>query len=226
VLIAVVAVAVIWGVVRMERAQRRVPIHYARRQQGRKMMQPQASYLPLKINMAGVIPAIFASSILLFPASIAQWVGQAQESEWIQDLALMLSPGQPLNVVIFTAMIVFFCYFYTAITFNPKEVADNLKRSGGSIPGIRPGDKTAEYFDGVVSRLTLVGAIYISAVCLLPQFLVMFANIPFYLGGTSLLIVVVVAMDFMAQIQQHIMSSQYDGLMKKANLKNYGNSAR
>jgi preprotein translocase subunit SecY len=163
---------------------------------------------------------------LLFPASIAQWVGQAQESEWIQDLALMLSPGQPLNVVIFTAMIVFFCYFYTAITFNPKEVADNLKRSGGSIPGIRPGDKTAEYFDGVVSRLTLVGAIYISAVCLLPQFLVMFANIPFYLGGTSLLIVVVVAMDFMAQIQQHIMSSQYDGLMKKANLKNYGNSAR
>ena len=226
VLIAVVAIAVIWGVVRMERAQRRVPIHYARRQQGRKMMQPQASYLPLKINMAGVIPAIFASSILLFPASIAQWVGQAQESEWIQDLALMLSPGQPLNVVIFTAMIVFFCYFYTAITFNPKEVADNLKRSGGSIPGIRPGDKTAEYFDGVVSRLTLVGAIYISAVCLLPQFLVMFANIPFYLGGTSLLIVVVVAMDFMAQIQQHIMSSQYDGLMKKANLKNYGNSAR
>ncbi len=226
ILIGLVAVAVIWGVVRMERAQRRVPIHYARRQQGRRQMQPQSSYLPLKINMAGVIPAIFASSILLFPASIAQWAGQSSGSELLQDIALMLSPGQPLNILLFTLMIVFFCYFYTAITFNPQEVSDNLKRGGGSIPGIRPGAKTADYLDGVVSRLTMVGAIYIAAVCLLPQFLVMFANIPFYLGGTSLLIVVVVVMDFMAQIQQHLMSTQYEGMMKKANLKNYGNGAR
>ncbi|RMA78431.1 preprotein translocase subunit SecY [Umboniibacter marinipuniceus] len=226
ILIGFVAIAVVWGVVRMERAQRRIPIHYARRQQGRRQMQPQASYLPLKINMAGVIPAIFASSILLFPASIAQWAGQSSGSELLQDIALMLSPGQPLNIILFTLMIVFFCYFYTAITFNSKEVSENLKRSGGSIPGIRPGMKTADYLDSVLGRLTLVGAIYIAAVCLMPQFLVVFANIPFYLGGTSLLIVVVVVMDFMAQIQQHMMSTQYDGLMKKANLKNYGNGAR
>jgi preprotein translocase subunit SecY len=226
ILIGLVAIAVVWGVVRMERAQRRIPIHYARRQQGRRQMQPQASYLPLKINMAGVIPAIFASSILLFPASIAQWAGQSSGSELLQDIALMLSPGQPLNILLFTLMIVFFCYFYTAITFNSKEVSENLKRSGGSIPGIRPGMKTADYLDSVLGRLTLVGAIYIAAVCLMPQFLVVFANIPFYLGGTSLLIVVVVVMDFMAQIQQHMMSTQYDGLMKKANLKNYGNGAR
>jgi preprotein translocase subunit SecY len=163
---------------------------------------------------------------LLFPASIAQWAGQSSGSELLQDIALMLSPGQPLNILLFTLMIVFFCYFYTAITFNSKEVSENLKRSGGSIPGIRPGMKTADYLDSVLGRLTLVGAIYIAAVCLMPQFLVVFANIPFYLGGTSLLIVVVVVMDFMAQIQQHMMSTQYDGLMKKANLKNYGNGAR
>lgn len=219
IVIGFAAIAVVWFVVRMERAQRRVPIHYARRQQGRKMTQAQNSYLPLKINMAGVIPAIFASSILLFPASIAQWAGQSSGASWLQDIAMMLSPGQPLNIILFTLMIVFFCYFYTAIMFNPKEVADNLKKGGGSIPGIRPGERTADYLDGVVSRLTAVGAIYIAAVCLLPQILVVFANIPFYLGGTSMLIVVVVVMDFMAQVQQHLMSHQYGSLMKKANLK-------
>ena len=220
--ICVVAVAVIYGVVTMERGQRRITVNYAKRQNARGGYQQQASHLPLKINMAGVIPAIFASSILLFPASIASWVGQSGGSEWLQELALAIGPGQPLNIVLFTVFIVFFCFFYTAIMFNPTEVAENLKKSGAYVPGIRPGDQTARYIDTVLTRLTLVGAVYIALVCLLPQFLVVFANVPFYLGGTSLLIVVVVIMDFMAQVQSHLVSSQYEGLMKKSNLKSYG----
>lgn len=220
--VAVLAVAVIAGVVYVERGQRRITVNYAKRQQGRKVFAAQSSHLPLKVNMAGVIPAIFASSILLFPASIAQWFGQGEGMGWLQDIALALGPGQPLNIVLFTIGIVFFCFFYTALVFNPKDVADNLKKSGAFIPGIRPGEHTARYIDSVLTKLTLVGAVYMTAVCLLPQFLVVWANVPFYLGGTSLLIVVVVVMDTMAQIQSHLMSNQYESLMKKANLKGYG----
>lgn len=222
--IAVIAVAVIWLVVRIERGQRRITVNYAKRQQGR---QAQSSHLPLKINMAGVIPAIFASSILLFPASIAQWFGQGGEgavNEFLQEFALAIGPGQPLNILLFAGLITFFCFFYTALMFNPKEVADNLKKSGAYIPGIRPGEHSAKYIDSVLTRLTVIGAIYISAVCLLPQFLVVATNVPFYLGGTSLLIVVVVVMDFMSQVQAHLMSHQYESLMKKSNLKGYGGS--
>lgn len=225
VILAVLAVAlvVIWGIVRIERGQRRITVNYAKRQQGRRMAQPQSSHLPLKINMAGVIPAIFASSILLFPASIAQWASQANDGmDWLQEIALMIGPGQPLNIILFSLLIFFFSFFYTALVFNPKEVADNLKRSGAFLPGIRPGEHTANYIDGVLSRLTLFGAAYIALVCLLPQALVMVWNVPFYLGGTSLLIVVVVVMDFMAQVQSHLMSHQYDSLMKKSNLNSYG----
>jgi preprotein translocase subunit SecY len=186
------------------------------------MVQGQQSHLPLKVNMAGVIPAIFASSILLFPASIAQWFGQGNDMEWLQELALAIGPGQPLNILLFTILIVFFCFFYTALMFNPKDVADNLKKSGAFLPGIRPGEQTAKYIDDVLTRLTMFGALYIALVCLMPQFLVVMWNVPFYLGGTSLLIVVVVVMDFMAQVQSHLMSNQYDGLMQKANLNNYG----
>lgn len=221
-IVALLAAAVVAGVVFVERGQRRITVNYAKRQQGRKMFAAQSSHLPLKVNMAGVIPAIFASSILLFPASIAQWFGQGEGWGWLQDIALALGPGQPLNVVLFSVGIVFFCFFYTALVFNPKDVADNLKKSGAFIPGIRPGENTARYIDSVLTRLTLVGAVYMTAVCLLPQFLVVWANVPFYLGGTSLLIVVVVVMDTMAQIQSHLMSSQYESLMKKANLKGYG----
>ncbi len=220
------ALAVIWLVVRIERGQRRITVNYAKRQQGRQAMGgQQSSHLPLKVNMAGVIPAIFASSILLFPASIAQWFGQGGEglgSELMQEFALAIGPGQPLNFLLFTALIVFFCFFYTALMFNPKEVADNLKKSGAYIPGIRPGEQSAKYIDSVLTRLTVVGSIYIAGVCLLPQFLVVWTNVPFYLGGTSLLIVVVVVMDFMSQVQAHLMSHQYDSLMKKSNLKGYG----
>ncbi|MBU3071553.1 preprotein translocase subunit SecY [Aestuariicella sp. G3-2] len=221
------AIAVVWLVVRMERGQRRITVNYAKRQQGRKVFAAQSSHLPLKVNMAGVIPAIFASSILLFPASVAQWFGQGGEgvgSEILQELALAIGPGQPLNFILFAALIVFFCFFYTALMFNPNEVADNLKKSGAYIPGIRPGEQSAKYIDNVLTRLTVVGAVYIAAVCLLPQFLVVATNIPFYLGGTSLLIVVVVVMDFMSQVQSHLMSHQYDSLMKKANLKGYGSA--
>lgn len=221
--VAFLAIATIWFVVRMERGQRRITINYAKRQPGRGA---QSSHLPLKINMAGVIPAIFASSLLLFPATIAQWFGQGSEgagSEALQEFALWLGPGQPLNIILFTALIVFFCFFYTALMFNPKEVADNLKKSGAFIPGIRPGEHSAKYIDSVLTRLTVVGACYIAAVCLMPQFLQVAANVPFYLGGTSLLIVVVVVMDFMSQVQSHLMSHQYDSMMKKANLKGYGN---
>ncbi|WP_439135111.1 preprotein translocase subunit SecY [Pseudomaricurvus sp.] len=221
------AIAVVWLVVRMERGQRRITVNYAKRQQGRKVFAAQSSHLPLKVNMAGVIPAIFASSILLFPASVAQWFGQGGEglgSEILQEVALAIGPGQPLNFLLFAALIVFFCFFYTALMFNPNEVADNLKKSGAYIPGIRPGEQSAKYIDNVLTRLTVVGAVYIAAVCLLPQFLVVATNIPFYLGGTSLLIVVVVVMDFMSQVQSHLMSHQYDSLMKKANLKGYGSA--
>ena len=224
--ILALAIAVIYMIVFIERGQRRITVNYAKRQQGRKMYQAQSSHLPLKVNMAGVIPAIFASSILLFPASIAQWFGSSGQADWLQDLAVMIGPGQPLNILLFTIFIVFFCFFYTALMFNPQEVADNLKRSGAFVPGIRPGQQTANYIDGVLTRLTVFGSAYIALVCLLPQFLVVTWNVPFYLGGTSLLIVVVVVMDFMAQVQSHMMSHQYDSVMKKANLKTYGGSGR
>ena len=217
--IAVVVVAVI---VYIERGQRRITVNYAKKQQGNKMYQAQSSHLPLKVNMAGVIPAIFASSILLFPASLGQWFGQGEGAEWLQDLALLIGPGQPLYLIVFSAMIIFFCFFYTALVFNPRDVADNLKRSGAFIPGIRPGEQTAKYIDGVLTRLTMFGAIYITIICLLPNFFQMMANVPFNLGGTALLIVVIVAMDFMSQVQSHLMSHQYDSLMKKSNLGSFG----
>ncbi len=225
-LILALAIFMIFAIVYIERGQRRITVNYAKRQQGRRMYQAQSSHLPLKVNMAGVIPAIFASSILLFPASIAQWFGTSDSADWLQDLAVMIGPGQPLNILLFTIFIVFFCFFYTALMFNPAEVADNLKRSGAFVPGIRPGQQTANYIDGVLTRLTVFGSAYIAIVCLIPQFLVVTANVPFYLGGTSLLIVVVVVMDFMAQVQSHLMSQQYESVMKKANLKNYGSAGR
>ncbi|WP_432471185.1 preprotein translocase subunit SecY [Amphritea sp. HPY] len=220
--IAVLAIATVGFVVFMERGQRRITINYAKRQQGRRMYAAQTSHLPLKVNMAGVIPPIFASSILLFPASLGQWFGQTEGMELLQDVALALGPGQPLYILLFSVCIIFFCYFYTAIVFNPKDVADNLKKSGAFIPGIRPGEQSARYIDNVLGRLTLFGALYITAVSLMPQFLVVAWNVPFYFGGTSLLIVVVVVMDFMAQVQSHMMSHQYDSLMKKSNLKGGG----
>lgn len=220
--VGLLAVAIIGFVVFIERGQRRIAVHYAKRQQGRKVFAAQTSHLPLKVNMAGVIPAIFASSLLLFPASLGAWFGQSEGLGWLQDVAQAIAPGQPLNILLFSAGIIFFCFFYTALMFNPKDVAENLKKSGAFIPGIRPGEQSARYIDGVLTRLTLFGALYVTAVCLLPQFLVVAANVPFYLGGTSLLIVVVVVMDFMSQVQSHLMSHQYDSLMKKANLKGYG----
>ncbi|MDP3515705.1 MAG: preprotein translocase subunit SecY [Pseudohongiella sp.] len=221
-IVGIIAVVVIAGIVFIERGQRRITVNYAKRQQGNKVYQAQSSHLPLKVNMAGVIPAIFASSILLFPASIGQWFGQAEGAEWLQDFALLIGPGQPLYVILFSAMIIFFCFFYTALVFNPRDVADNLKRSGAFIPGIRPGDQTARYIDAVLTRLTMFGAIYITIVCLLPNFFQMMANVPFNLGGTAMLIVVVVSMDFMSQVQAHLMSHQYDSLMKKSNLGSFG----
>ena len=209
-------------VVFVERGQRRITVNYAKRQQGRKMFAAQSSHLPLKLNMSGVIPPIFASSIILFPTTLAQWAGNTENMRWLQDIIAMVSPGEPLYMVAYAAGIIFFCFFYTALVFNSKETADNLKRSGAFIPGIRPGEQTARYIDKVMSRLTLVGALYITAVCLLPELLRGSFNVPFYFGGTSLLIVVVVVMDFMAQVQAHVMSHQYEGLMKKANLKNVG----
>lgn len=223
--IAVGVPLLVWLIVFIERGQRKIAVNYARKQVGRRVMQGQSTHLPLKVNMAGVIPAIFASSLLLFPATVAQLFGEKDGLGWLQDVALWIGPGQPLNMVIFTALIVFFCFFYTALVFNPKEVAENLKKSGAFVPGIRPGENTARYIDIVVSRLTVVGAVYMAGICLLPQALVMTLNIPFYLGGTSLLIVVVVIMDFMAQVQSHLMSAQYDSLLKKANLKGYGSKA-
>ncbi|AFL76034.1 preprotein translocase subunit SecY [Thiocystis violascens] len=216
------ALAVTAFVVFVERGQRRITVNYARRQQGRKMMQAQSTHLPLKLNMAGVIPPIFASSILLFPGTLGQFFGANENLRWIANITSKLAPGEPLYVVFYTVAIVFFCFFYTALVFNPKETADNLKRSGAFIPGIRPGEQTARYIDSVMTRLTAAGAIYITTVCLLPEFLIVGYNVPFYFGGTSLLIVVVVVMDFMAQVQAHLMSHQYEGLMKKANLKSPG----
>ena len=217
------ALAVTFFVVYVERGQRRITVNYAKRQQGNKLYQGGSSHLPLKVNMAGVIPPIFASSIILFPATLGSWVGSSSESmEWVKDITSTLAPGQPLYVLCYALAIIFFCFFYTALVFNPKDTADNLKKSGAFIPGVRPGEQTAKYIDSIMSRLTLAGAIYITTVCLLPEFLILYWNVPFYFGGTSLLIVVVVVMDFMAQVQAHMMSHQYDGLMKKANLKSHG----
>jgi len=225
-LLFVVALAVIAFVIFMERGQRRITVHYAKRQQGRKLFAAQSTHLPLKINMAGVIPPIFASAIILFPATLAGWFGGTAEGGvgWLQDVATLLSPGQPIYVMLYALAIIFFCFFYTALMFNPKETADNLKRSGAFIPGIRPGEQTAKHIDTILGRLTMVGAVYITAVCLLPEFLIVAWNVPFYFGGTSLLIIVVVVMDFMAQVQAQLMSHQYDGMMKKANLKGQGRS--
>ncbi|HAE04338.1 MAG TPA: preprotein translocase subunit SecY [Gammaproteobacteria bacterium] len=205
-------------VVFMERGQRRITVNYAKRQQGRKMVGGQSSYLPLKINMAGVIPPIFASSIILFPATLGGWFSQSEGMGWLAELTASISPGQPLYVLFYGLAIVFFTFFYTALTFDSKDTADNLRKSGGFIPGIRPGKHSADYIDSVMSRLTATGAVYITAVCLLPEFLILYWNVPFYFGGTSLLIIVVVVMDFIAQAQSHLMSNQYESLMKKAGL--------
>ena len=221
-LLFALALAVTGFVVFVERGQRRITVNYAKRQQGRKVYAAQSTHLPLKINMAGVIPPIFASSIILFPATMGSWVGQHEGMDWLRDIAATLSPGQPLYVIFYALAIVFFCFFYTALVFNAKETADNLKKSGAFIPGIRPGDQTAQYIDRVMTRLTTAGAVYITLMCLMPEFLILYWNVPFYFGGTSLLIIVVVTMDFMAQVQTHLVSHQYSGLMKKANLKGHG----
>lgn len=206
-------------VVFVERGQRRITVNYAKRQQGRRVYAAQTTHLPLKLNMSGVIPPIFASSLILFPATLGSWFGNAPHMEWLRDISSALSPGQPLYVLLYAGLIVFFCFFYTALVFNSKETADNLKKSGAFIPGIRPGAQTATYIDKVLTRLTLVGAIYITGVCLLPEFLILYWRVPFYFGGTSLLIIVVVVMDFMAQVQAHLMSHQYESLLKKSSFK-------
>ncbi len=218
-LLFVGAVLVVGFVVFVERGQRKILVNYAKRQVGKVVMGGQSSHLPLKLNMAGVIPAIFASSIILFPATITSWFGANPNMNWLKDISAVLSPGQPVHMLIYAAAIIFFCFFYTALVFNPKETADNLKKSGAFVPGIRPGDQTARYIDKVMSRLTLVGALYITLVCLLPEVLIAEWNVPFYFGGTSLLIIVVVTMDFMAQVQAYVMSHQYESLLKKANFK-------
>ena len=216
IVLALLIVAVTTFVIFVEKGQRRITVNYAKRQQGRKMYAAQTSHLPLKLNMAGVIPPIFASSIILFPATLGDFAGSASNAGWLQSIVSTLQPGQPIYVLLYASAIIFFCFFYTALVFNAKETADNLKRSGAFIPGIRPGEKTAQYIDGVLTRLTLFGALYITLVCLLPEFLILWWNVPFYFGGTSLLIIVVVIMDFVAQAQAHMMSHQYDSLMKKA----------
>jgi len=218
-LIAVLVVLVTFFVVFVERGQRKILVNYARRQVGNKVYGGQSSHLPLKLNMAGVIPPIFASSIILLPATIANWFSTGDSMRWLKDISSTLSPGQPVYVMLYAAAIVFFCFFYTALVFNSRETADNLKKSGAFIPGIRPGDQTARYIDKILLRLTLAGAIYITLVCLLPEFLILKYNVPFYFGGTSLLIIVVVTMDFMAQVQNYMMSQQYESLLKKANFK-------
>jgi preprotein translocase subunit SecY len=213
-------------VVFVERGQRKILVNYAKRQVGNKIYGGQSSHLPLKLNMAGVIPPIFASSIILFPATIAGWFGASESMRWLKDIAGALSPGQPIYVMLYAAAIIFFCFFYTALVFNPKETADNLKRSGAFVPGIRPGEQTARYIDKILMRLTLIGAGYITIVCLLPEFLILKWNVPFYFGGTSLLIIVVVTMDFMTQVQAYAMSHQYESLLKKANFKGSGLPAK
>jgi preprotein translocase subunit SecY len=217
--IMILVVLVTFAVVFIERGQRKILVNYARRQVGNKVYGGQSSHLPLKLNMAGVIPPIFASSIILLPATIVGWFSTGESTLWLRDLAAALSPGQPIYVAFYAAAIVFFCFFYTALVFNSKETADNLKKSGAFVPGIRPGEQTARYIDKILARLTLVGAVYITLVCLLPEFLILKYNVPFYFGGTSLLIIVVVVMDFMAQVQNYMMSQQYESLLKKANFK-------
>ncbi|MXX98380.1 MAG: preprotein translocase subunit SecY, partial [Gammaproteobacteria bacterium] len=218
-LILFLAIAVTAFVVFVEKGQRRVTINYARQQRGQRLFSAPSSHLPLKLNMAGVIPPIFASSIILFPATLGQWFGRAEGMGWLSEISNALSPGQPLYIAFYAFAIIFFCFFYTAIVFDARETADNLKRGGAFIPGIRPGEQTASYIDNILSRLTVMGAIYIALVCLLPEFLILSWNVPFYFGGTSLLIIVIVIMDFMGQLQTHLMSQQYEGLLKKANLK-------
>ena len=218
-IILVVVAAVTYFVVYVERGQRKILVNYARRQVGNKVYGGQSSYLPLKLNMAGVIPPIFASSIILLPATIVNWFSAGESMRWLRNAASALVPGQPIYIALYAAAIIFFCFFYTGLVFNSRETSDNLKKSGAFIPGIRPGENTARYLDKVLLRLTLVGAIYITFVCLLPEFLILKYNVPFYFGGTSLLIIVVVTMDFMAQVQNYLMTQQYDALLKKANFK-------
>ncbi len=217
--IIAVIIGVTFVVVFVERGQRKILVNYAKRQVGNKVYGGQSSHLPLKLNMSGVIPPIFASSIILLPATVVGWFATGEGLRWLKDLSGALSPGQPVYVLLYAAMIVFFCFFYTALVFNSRETADNLKKSGAFIPGIRPGEQTAKHIDRILGRLTLAGAVYITAVCLLPEFLVLKYNVPFYFGGTSLLIIVVVTMDFWAQVQSYVMSQQYESLLKKANFK-------
>jgi preprotein translocase subunit SecY len=219
ILIVFLVVAVTYFVVFVERGQRKILVNYARRQVGNKVYGGQSSHLPLKLNMAGVIPPIFASSIILLPATVVSWFSTGESMRWLKDIASVMTPGQPIYVMFYAAAIIFFCFFYTALVFNSRETADNLKKSGAFIPGIRPGDQTARYIDKILVRLTLIGAIYITFVCLLPEFLILKYNVPFYFGGTSLLIIVVVTMDFMSQVQNYMMSQQYESLLKKANFK-------
>jgi len=226
IVICFLVVVVTGFVVFVERGQRKILVNYAKRQVGNKVYGGQSSHLPLKLNMAGVIPPIFASSIILFPATAAGWFATSEGMTWLKDLASTLSPGQPVYVLLYAAAIIFFCFFYTALVFNSKETADNLKKSGAFVPGYRPGDQTARYIDKILMRLTLVGAVYITLVCLLPEFLILKWNVPFYFGGTSLLIIVVVTMDFMSQVQAYLMSHQYESLLKKANFKGSGFPAR
>ena len=218
-LIVVLVAGITYFVVFVERGQRKILVNYARRQVGNKVYGGQSSHLPLKLNMSGVIPPIFASSIILLPSTIVSWFSAGSSLNWLKDISAALSPGQPLYVMLYAVAIIFFCFFYTALVFNSRETADNLKKSGGFIPGIRPGDQTAKFIDKILLRLTLAGAIYITFVCLVPEFLILKYNVPFYFGGTSLLIIVVVTMDFMAQVQNYLMSQQYESLLKKANFK-------
>ena len=218
-MILALVVLVTYFVVFVERGQRKILVNYARRQVGNKVYGGQASHLPLKLNMAGVIPPIFASSIILLPATVVNWFSSTESMRWLRDIASSLTPGQPIYIALYAAAIIFFCFFYTGLVFNSRETADNLKKSGAFVPGIRPGDNTARYIDKILLRLTFVGAIYITLVCLLPEFLILKYNVPFYFGGTSLLIIVVVTMDFMAQVQNYLMTQQYDALLKKANFK-------
>ena len=218
-LIVVLVAAITYFVVFVERGQRKILVNYARRQVGNKVYGGQSSHLPLKLNMAGVIPPIFASSIILLPSTIVSWFSSSGSMIWLKDISAALSPGQPIYVMLYAVAIIFFCFFYTALVFNSRETADNLKKSGGFIPGIRPGDQTARFIDKILLRLTFAGAIYITFVCLVPEFLILKYNVPFYFGGTSLLIIVVVTMDFMAQVQNYLMSQQYESLLKKANFK-------
>lgn len=224
--IFIAAMAITALVVFIERGQRKILVNYAKRQVGKQMTGGQSSHLPLKLNMSGVIPPIFASSIILFPATLAGWFSDSLSLNWLKDFSNTLAPGQPIYVALYAALIIFFCFFYTALVFNPKETADNLKKSGAFIPGIRPGDQTTKYIERIMLRLTLIGSIYVTLVCLLPEFMILKWNVPFYFGGTSLLIIVVVTMDFMAQVQSHVMSGQYESLLKKANFKTSGNFLR